>query len=396
VSVGGFDDAREDLRLCWRFRDGRLGRLELSGSGVAAPDPFRYHLVMGGRKRSEDLAEQLAFHPVVRLGEHHETPYIFDRLCLIIDAMVTNGDRDSLRAARRAVRIAGRLAGPGRCKLCAQRLPGSRPKTVELARGFGRLAAALRLWGRYGHAEAALVTAFKMDPPTEIQGDLYRRRAILRLYQEQEPEAVADACTALLLATPGQRRGRALKTLGVASYETGSFKESILHLEEAVETLDPDLEHSFIAALVCYANALAKGTGEDVRKGLTVCAKARGRLKKSHKIQRAKLWWVEGLLYHRLSADRDAWRCLNTARLSLVLMKIAPEVAVITADMARIAMQPHTVENMCFEAIKAIPDHHPLSEPLQALRCAGRSEIPAAAGVLREAADGLAVCPPSR
>jgi tetratricopeptide (TPR) repeat protein len=193
--------------------------------------------------------------------------------------------------------------------------------------------------------------------------------------------------------------------LGSILYQTDFFEEAIRRLEEAVLTLDPALEHEYTGALICYANALTKGTDEDARKGLEVCAKARKRLKSTHKIQRAKLWWVEGSLYYRLGENRDAWRCLNIARLALVVMKFAPEVAAITSDMARIAMQAHigstaagspaAIENMCYEASKAIPEYHPLAVPLQTLRNAGRSEIPAAAGRLREAAGQLAACPPA-
>jgi tetratricopeptide (TPR) repeat protein len=348
-----------------------------------------------GRTRAENLAEEVAFSLSVRLEDRHESPHVFDKLCRIVDEMTTSGNRDSLRAARRAVRIAGRLASPGRCKLCQRPFPGTLRKTVELARGFARLAAALRLRCRYDHADAALRTALKMDPTDEIRGDLYRRRGLLRISQERKAAALADTRAALELAPAGRRRAVALLTLGNILYRTSFFEEAIQRLEEAVLTLDPAWEHQYTGALICYANALTKGTGKDARKGLEICAKARRRLKSTHKMQRAKLWWVEGTLYHRLGENRDAWRCLNISRLALVVMKFAPEVAAITSDMARIAMQPHTVENMCYEANKAIPEYHPLAVPLQALRNAGRSEIPAAAGVLRKAAEGLAACPPS-
>ncbi len=235
-----------------------------------------------------------------------------------------------------------------------------------------------------------------MDPPAQIQGDLYRRRTHLRIYQERWAEALADAHTALRLSPPGHRRALALLALGTALYEMDSVDEAIKRLKEAVQTLDPVFEHEFIGALICYANALAKGTDEDVREGLRVCADARSRLKPQHRMQRAKLWWVEGSLRHRLGEERKAWQAFNTARLSLVAMKAAPEVAAITADMARVAPLPRTVANMCHEAGGAIPVHHPLALPLQTLREANRGQIPLVAGRLREAAERLAACPPGR
>ncbi len=76
-------------------------------------------------------------------------------------------------------------------------------------------------------------------------------------------------------------------------------------------------------------------------------------------------------------------------------MRSAPEVAAITADMARIAPLPRAVASLCHEAGKAIPEYHPLAARLQALNDAETPEIPAAAGVLREAAADLARCLPS-
>ena len=181
---------------------------------------------MGGRRRSELLAEELAFNRSVRLGERHVSPHVFERLCRFADEMTTNGDRDGLFVAQCAIRIARRLAGPVRCCSCRRTL--SSTKTTRLARGFARLAAALRLRGRHDHADDALELAFRMDPPAEIRGDLHRRRALLRIYQERGAEALADARTGLRLATPGHRRGRATVALGIGGWKarcsTGSAR----------------------------------------------------------------------------------------------------------------------------------------------------------------------------
>lgn len=349
---------------------------------------------MGGRRRSEQLAEELATSPSARLGRHHVTPNVFDRLCRTSGEMTTNGDRAGLRAAQRAIRIAGLLIGPLRCESCQRAFPVKGRKSPRLARGFARLAAALRLRGRHDHADKALMVAFRMEPPDEIRGDLYRRRALLRVYQERFEEALADARVGLRMATPGHRRGRALVAMGIVSFETGAFADAITYLEEAVRKLDPDFEHEFIAGLICFANALAKGTDDDVEEGIRVCSEARARLRPRHKMHRAKLWWVEGLLLQRLGESRRAWQALNTARLSLIAMNAAPEVAAITADMAQIAPLPRAISNMCHEAGKVIPEYHPLANSLYVLRCARQPGIPAAAGALREAASRLAACPP--
>ncbi|MCP4660304.1 MAG: hypothetical protein GY856_33300 [bacterium] len=206
-------------------------------------------------------------------------------------------------------------------------------------------------------------------------------------------EATDDSWTAVRLAMPGPRRARAVKTLGIASYYAEAYGDAIKWLTEAVDTLDPDLKHEYTAALGSFAAALAMSTDDDARWALRICAQARARLKGRHKMQRAKLWWIEGLLHHRLGDDVEAWQALDIARRSLIALRVAPEVAAITADMARISPQPRAIRHLCHEAGKVIVASHPLAEPLRAVASAAQEAIPAAAAALRKAASGLALCP---
>ncbi len=110
-------------------------------------------------------------------------------------------------------------------------------------------------------------------------------------------------------------------------------------------------------------------------------------------MQRAKLWWAEGLIQKRLGKLDDAWWALDVARRSLVAMKAAPEIAAIVADMAEIDPQPQAVAHICSEAATVISEPEALTESLQDLAQAGHQLIPDAAATLREQASQLAACP---
>ena len=111
------------------------------------------------------------------------------------------------------------------------------------------------------------------------------------------------------------------------------------------------------------------------------------------RLQRAKLWWTEGLLHYRFGDFKAAWWALDVARRSLVALKAAPEIAAVTADMAQISPQPLAVRHLCYEAAEVITAPHILAEHLRTLESATQEEIPAAAAALREAAVRLAPCP---
>ncbi len=135
-----------------------------------------------------------------------------------------------------------------------------------------------------------------------------------------------------------------------------------------------------------YAVVLVKGSDEDAKEGLTICAKARQQLKDRHRMQRAKLWWTEGLLHHRLGDLPTAWWALDIARRSLIALKAAPEVGAVIADMARISPKPLAVAYLCEQAEAVISASHPLANSLQALAEADEGSLKAAAMVLRESA----------
>lgn len=110
-------------------------------------------------------------------------------------------------------------------------------------------------------------------------------------------------------------------------------------------------------------------------------------------MQRAKTWWLEGLLHERLGDAQTAWRTLDIARRSLAVLGAAPEVAAIVADMARVSPQPLAVRHLCWEAAKVIPGAHPLAEPLGGLAGASQEGILDASLALRQAASATVSCP---
>ncbi len=286
---------------------------------------------------------------------------------------MTSGDRDCLRVARLCCRIAGRL------------------KTKEArALSFGRLASALRLVNRLNHSERALGIAFTAAPE-HLEGYLLRFRSYLRMYQGRLPEAIQDA-KAAIERTTGAERARSLGALGTAYGVSGRRRAAIWAHEQCLAETDPDATVAFCNAIHNYATSLAKGTDDEVKQALVLCAEARDKLSRRHKMQRAKLWWTTGLLRLRLGNGRKAWRALNTARRSLIAVNAAPEVAAITADMARANPEPLAIRQLCFEAREVISGRHPLTKALRGLARAAKDVIPDAAAALREEAGRLTPC----
>ncbi len=335
-------------------------------------------------RKSQKLAQELARNPGAGFGERHLSRNVLRHLCAEADELIGSGDERGLRVARLCCRLAGRLtARPRRCLH-----PG---RCEEWALGFAQLAAALRSEDRLAHAERALQIAFDAATP-ELEGDLYRRRAWLRLYQGRMDDARDDARQGVLLTT-GRDHARALGTLGVVLIYRGEHNEAIHQLELCLETTLPEDEHRYCNALHNYALALSKGDSEQAEKAVELCGKLRSRFKNQHKMQRAKTWWLEGLLHERLGDADTAWRTLDIARRSLAFLGAAPEVAAIVADMARVSPQPLAVQHICYEAAKVIPDAHPLAVPLGGLAGACEEGILDASATLRQAASSIVSCP---
>ena len=330
---------------------------------------------MAPPRKSERLARELALTKNAAIEEDHLNPYVLRRLCKLADEKMIRGDRDCLRIARLCCRIAARLKADS-----------------DLARSFGRLASALRLSHRLGHAEEALKYSLKLAP-YDLRGDLLRRRCILRIYQNQLEKAQSDAESAVAASEGGAAWARALGALGIVLYYRKDYRGAITQLNKCVANTDPDAEEAYCRAIQNYATALAEGTEDEVREGLELCKEARKRLKPRHKMQRAKLWWTIGLLQLRLGKGVEAWRALDTARRSLIALQAAPEVAAIIADMARVSPKPLAIRQICYEAGKLITGRHPLTQPLRALARAATDVIPEAAVALREEAGRLTPCP---
>ncbi len=335
-------------------------------------------------RKSQRLARKLAQRRSARLGERHLSPHILRHLCKEADDKTTCGDRDGLRVARIAVRLAGKVL---RLRSWRRR-PG---ESEVLALSFAQLAAALRLADRLDHAEKAWQIASDAAPGY-LEGDLLRRRAWLRFRRGRLKDALKDAKAAVDL-TSGLDYALAVGTLAGLLYYNGDYQEAITKFRECLDVLDPNDEHRYCGMLVSYTVALAKGSRSDLKQGLKLCPELRSKLKSRHKMQRAKLWWAEGLIQHRLGDSQAAWWALDLARRSLVAMKAAPEVAAIVADMARLEAEPHVVRHMCSEAEALIAEPDPLWQPLRALARAAREMIPEAAATLRQAADQLSSCP---
>ncbi len=245
--------------------------------------------------------------------------------------------------------------------------------------------------GRLKHSARALEVALEVAP-LHLKGDLLRRRCYRLLYQRRFADALVDAEAAVELSS-GADRAKAYGALGILFGYSGKIREAITAHERCLAETDPDDELDYCNAIQNYATSLAKGSDDEVKKALALCGQARRKLSRRHKMQRAKLWWTIGLLHLRLGNRKAAWSALDTARRSLIALEVAPEVAAIIADMARVDPEPLAIRHICQQAAKVITGHHPLTRPLRALARAAKQVIPEAAAALREEAARLAPCP---
>ena len=329
---------------------------------------------MAPPRRSVRLARELAFSNTNPLSDRHVNRHVLRHLCQIADDKMTSGDRDCLRVARLCCRIGGQL------------------KTQDArALSFASLASALRQAGRLDHAWKALKVGLAAAP-ADLKGELLRRRTYLHIFQGRFAKAVEDAEEAVQLADRSEY-ARALGTLGIALAHNGDQRGAIREHARCLEHTSPDSPIPYNNALHNYATSLAQGTPEEAEQAMELCAELRDRLKARHKMQRAKLWWTEGLLHEKLADTEAAWWKLNTAWRSLVMLETAPEVAAIVADMARVSNKPPAVRSICNESAPVITSVQTLREPLAILALAARETIPEAAAALRQAACQLAPCP---
>ncbi len=328
---------------------------------------------MARPRKSVLLARELAEAPTGKLRQRFVKPFVLQRLCELASEKLSCGDQNALRVARLCCRVARLL------------------ETDEVrALSFAQLASALRQANRLEHAEQALDIAFDAAP-NHLLGDVVRRRACIRIYQGKLPEAVKDA-RAALEKTFGQAKARSREALGVALFLSGEHQAGTREFERCLAETDPDCETDYCNAIQNYATALAQGTEEEMRQALKLCAKARSMLKRRHRMQRAKLWWTEGLIHEKLGDLQKAWWSLNNARRSLIALAAAPEVAAIVADMARVSPQPTAIREICHEAAALLAGGDPLRHSLCALGLAARELIPEAAAALRRQACTLAPC----
>ena len=328
---------------------------------------------MAPPRRSERLARELANNAQAAIAASHLSRHVLRRLSEIADDKLTSGDLDCLRVARLCCRIGGQLR-TGEARACS----------------FARLASALRLANRLDHAERALNIAWAAAPP-RLKGDVLRRRSYLRIYQGRLAEGVQDAEAAVSVSV-GITRIRALGALGIALGYSDKPREAIAVHAQCLAETDPD-DSYYCNAIHNYATSLSKGTDREAVRALKLCMELRPRLKFRHKMQRAKLWWTEGLLHHRLGHRRRAWRCLDHARRSLVALGAAAELAALVADMARVSPQQPAIRFLCDDVADVVAAQRSLVQPLRSLAAAAREMIPEAAAALRQAASGFAPCP---
>lgn len=211
---------------------------------------------------------------------------------------------------------------------------------IRLARMLGFNGSALRLAGRYDEAESYFSESLSIldhQSPAD-EADILRRMAWLRADQERLDDASHLAHKAIELSKrygSKHQLGKALVAAATVWYAQGEYDEAAQYFAEAQRHLDYQtspssyyaVSHNLAAALVKAPNVKRFGSVFAAIKA------ARKSLPPRAAVARAKLKWIEGLLYLRLGNNHRAVEILS--RLFKRFQGTPQECATLAVDLAK-------------------------------------------------------------
>ncbi|MEM8994123.1 MAG: hypothetical protein AAGF23_04945 [Acidobacteriota bacterium] len=218
------------------------------------------------------------------------------------------------------------------------------------------LASLCRAAGNYCDAEKHYTDAFgivRKHPVTkDAHAELIRRHGYFLMCQRDERAVGVLESAVLEFRDTDDRNGLAdaLVSLGICRCELQSDIAGGLHLfAEALTVLDAGSvrgQETATAALANLSHALGLGATlahqDEVR---ALVKQARGGLSSQPRsLLKAKLLWMEGLLYRNLHFARHAARLLGRARSMLEALGLAELFAIVSLDLAAVLLDDGEIE----------------------------------------------------
>lgn len=262
---------------------------------------------------------------------------LYFELC---DQMLFEHPRKGFRLARLAPQLAA--------KVSAARCGGNGLRPVELSvRAQALLGGAYRAIGDYPRADVAYRRAQELldrHPISTVErANVDRRLAILRICQHRYVEALELAKRAIDSYHALERAddlARSLIIRGAARVAVGKHTAGIEDFGEALFLVNPKLVprvyHSAIHNLA-YAITDARIADFDLAAARRHVRRAR-RCIRNHRrsLPRAKLLWIEGLMFLKAGLGRRGEALLKSARQSFIGLDAPYEIALVSLDLAEI------------------------------------------------------------
>ncbi len=213
-----------------------------------------------------------------------------------------------------------------------------------LVRAWAVLGGAYRRSGHHDRAEDAYRQAFDLAAAgigEAAHAALLVRFAWLRFSQarSQEAKRLADRAVEIFeeAGTP-DRLGEAYTLRGTIYVRTGRIAEGMRDLGKALEVTNPrTASRVYYAAVHNLAYALSQSNTLNAGIGLAYVRRAR-RAIRSHRrsVARAKLNWIEGLIYARLHMTARAEVLFESAFQALLDLRAIYDAALVALDLAEI------------------------------------------------------------
>lgn len=283
------------------------------------------------------------------------------------------------RGGFKLAEIAPRLAA----KVPASRCEGGKLRPLELmVQAYALLGGAYRLIGDYVQSEKVYRLAEEIldtHPISAVErANVYRRLAGLRICQGRIEDALELADRAIRIFQPRDRAdslARSLIVRGTAHVEGGNHAAGIEDFGEALSYTNPKLSprtyHSAIHNLA-YAVTTSRIAKFDLAAARRQIRRAR-RCIRNHRrsLPRAKLLWIEGLMFLKAGLGRRGEALLGAARQSFTGLEAPYEIALVSLDLAEIYLLDqrwHELRRLAAETFQLFRSLSADKEALRTLR----------------------------
>ncbi len=311
--------------------------------------PSTYNLYMAHSESwARRLLREMPSNPEELLEcESYRDPTFLRQFLEHVDDVIYRDAKAGLKLARVAPRLAELVP-------IAKDSKGRRRNQEQLVRAHAALGGAYRATRRLGAAESKYALALEIAESSAItqrpRADLYRRLAVLRIWQHRFAEALVlaeDAVEIFRRHKDQQGLAAATATLGYVLNEQKRFADAIPHHGAALRLAGQALRLAgrrrpaalvrvHQVARINLADALAHSQSPRIASmALDHAREARRALRGQRRCRaRHHCQWIEGRAWLRMGLDRRAEQAFKVARRGFVRLDAPWEIALVSLELA--------------------------------------------------------------